>query len=120
LRQRLALAGSVADRTRLQVARRAFRSPRFSAIRRQWIAEGNRAVFLATSPVPRDTLDRRRASVECLELPHAYEHLFVLARQAARRSSQNGGDEALGMSGPPSAAGLKKWRAFQGCDSRRG
>jgi hypothetical protein len=89
--QPLALAGSVADRTRLQVARRAFRSPRFSAIRRQWIAEGNRAVFLATSPVPCDTLDRRRASVECLELPHAYEHLFVLARQAARRNSENGG-----------------------------
>jgi hypothetical protein len=97
----LRLDASVADRTRLQVARRAFRSPRFAAIRRHWIAEGSRAVFLAASPVARDTLDRRRASVECLELPHAYEHLFVLARQAARRRSQNRGDEALGMSGPP-------------------
>lgn len=57
--------------------------------------------FLAASPVPRDALDRRRASVECLELPHAYEHLFVLARQVARRRSQIRGDEALGMSGPP-------------------
>ena len=27
-------------------------------------------------------------SVECLELPHAYEHLFVLARQVARKRSQ--------------------------------
>ena len=85
--QPLALDPSVADRTRLQVARRVFRSPRFAAIRRHWIAEGSRAVFLAASPVPRDTLDRRRASVECLELPHAYEHLFMLARQAARRRS---------------------------------
>ena len=99
--QPLALDASVADRARVQAARRAFRSPRFAAIRRHWIAEGNRAVFLAASPVARDTLDRRRASVECLELPHAYEHLFVLARQVARRRSQIRGDEALGMSGPP-------------------
>jgi hypothetical protein len=97
----LSLAVSALDRARVQAARRAFRSPRFAAIRRHWIAEGNRAVFLAASPVGRDTLDRRRASVECLELPHAYEHLFVLARQVARRRSPNRGDEALGMSGPP-------------------
>ena len=32
---------SVADRARLQAARSAFRSPRFAAIRRHWIAEGN-------------------------------------------------------------------------------
>ena len=101
--QPLALDATVADRARLRAARRAFRNPRFAAIRRHWIAEGNRAVFLAASPVARDTLDRRRASVECLGLPHAYEHLFVLARQAARRRSQNRGDEALGMSGPPPA-----------------
>jgi hypothetical protein len=97
----MALHASVADRTRLQAARRAFRSPRFAAIRRHWIAEGSHAVFLAASPVPRDALDRRRASVECLELTHAYEHLFVLARQVPRRRSQGRGDEALGMSGPP-------------------
>jgi hypothetical protein len=96
-----ALDASVSDRARLQAARRAFRSPRFAAIRRHWTAEGNRAVFLAASPVARDTLDRRRASVECLELPHAYEHLFVLARKAARRKFEKQGDEALGTSGPP-------------------
>jgi hypothetical protein len=99
--QPLGLDASVADRTRLQAARTALRSPRFSAIRRQWIAEGNRAAFLAASPVPRDTLDHCRASVECLELPHTYEHLFALARQVARRQSQKRGDEALGTSGPP-------------------
>src|SRR5262245_28459187 len=96
----LALAVSASDRARVQAARRAFRSPRFAAIRRHWIAEGNRAVFLAASPVARDTLDRQRASVECLELPHAYEQLFVLARKAARRKFAKRGDEALGMSGP--------------------
>jgi hypothetical protein len=97
-----ALNVSGSDRPRVQAARRAFRSPRFAAIRRHWIAEGNRAVFLAASPVARDTLDRRRASVECLELPHAYEQLSVLARKATRRKLAKQGDEALGMSGPPS------------------
>jgi hypothetical protein len=99
--QLLASDASVEGRARLQAGRSAFRSPRFAAIRRHWIAEGNRAVFLAASPVARDTFDRRRGGVECLELPHAYEHLFVLARQVARRRSQRRGDEALGMSGPP-------------------
>jgi hypothetical protein len=100
----LPLAVSALDRARVQAARRAFRSPRFAAIRRHWFTEGNRAVFLAASPVARDTLDRRRASVEFLELPHAYEHLHVLARQVARRRSKNRGDEAPGMSGPPPPA----------------
>lgn len=99
--QPMALDASVADRVRAETARKAFRSPRFAAIRRHWIAEGSRAVFLAASPVARDALDQRRGSVECLELPHAYEHLFVLARKAACRGSQNRGDEALGSSGPP-------------------
>jgi hypothetical protein len=99
--QPLALGASVEDPARVRAARSAFRGPRFAAIRRHWIAEGSPAVFLAASPVARDALDRRRASVECLELPHAYEHLFVPARRAARRGSQDRGDEALGMSGPP-------------------
>jgi hypothetical protein len=81
----LPFAVSSSDRARLQAAQRAFRSPRFAAIRRHWLAEGNRAVFVAASPIARDTLDRRRASVECLELPHAYEHLLVLAGQVLRR-----------------------------------
>jgi hypothetical protein len=98
----LPLAVSASDRARVQAARRAFRSPRFAAIGRHWMAERSRAVFLAASPVPRDALDRRHPSVECLELPHAYEHLFVLlARQVARKRSQSRRDEALGMSGPP-------------------
>jgi hypothetical protein len=89
------------DRARLQAARKAFRSPRFAAIRRHWITEGNRAIFLTASPVARDTLERRRGSVECVELPHDYEHLFALARRVVRRRSPNRGDEALGRSVPP-------------------
>jgi hypothetical protein len=91
---------SAPDRARLQAARKAFRSPHFAAIRRHWLAEGNRAVFLAASPVARDTLERRRASVECVVLPHNYEHLFALASRVACRKGENRGDEALGMSVP--------------------
>jgi hypothetical protein len=99
--QSLALDASAADQTRMQAARTAFRSPRFAAIRRHWIAEGSRAVFLAASPVARDTLERRRASVECVVLPHNYEHLFALARRVTRRKGRDRGDEAPGMSRPP-------------------
>ena len=106
--QPLALDASAADRGRVQTARRVFRSPRFAAIRRHWLADGSRAVFLAASPVALDALERRRASVECVELPHSYEHLFILARRAARGKRRNKGDEALGMSGPPSAASMRK------------
>jgi hypothetical protein len=76
------------DRARLQAARKAFRSPRFAAIRRHWLAEGNRAVFLAASPVARDALKRQRAHVECVELPHNYEHLYALARRVGCRKGQ--------------------------------
>ena len=96
---------SAADRARLQAARKQFRSPRFAAIHRHWLAEGSRAVFLAASPVARDTIERHRSSIECVELPHNYEHLFALARRTARRRSQDRGDEALGrsVSPPPTA-----------------
>ena len=70
------------------------------------MAEGNRAVFLAASPVARDTLEPRRANVECVELPYNYEHLYALARQAARRKGQTRGDEALGNERSPSAGGV--------------
>lgn len=114
----LALAVSASDRARVHAARRAFRSPRFAAIRRHWFAEGDRAVFLAASPIARDTLDRGRASVECLELPHAYEELFVLARKAARGKFAEQGDEALGMSGPPSLDELNDSARLPGRDCR--
>jgi hypothetical protein len=39
-----------------------------AAMRRHCLGEGSRAVFMAASPVARETLDGRRASVECLEL----------------------------------------------------
>ena len=67
-------------------------APRFTALRRHWIAEGNRAILLAASPVSRDALTRQRASVECVELPHNYEHLSSLGRRGfSREGPERGG-----------------------------
>ena len=99
--QPLELDASAADRARVQAARSEFHSARFAAIRRHWLAEGSRAVFLSASPVARDALERGRATVECVELPHNYEHRFVIARRVLRGIRRNRADEALGMSGPP-------------------
>jgi len=58
---------------------RAFRGPQFSALYRRWLEVGDSALWLARSPVFRDALERREASIECVALPHAYAHLSSLA-----------------------------------------
>ena len=60
LRQQDVLASnaSAAEAARWRAARRTFRGARFVALRRHWIAEGDRAIYLAASPISRDTLSR--------------------------------------------------------------
>jgi hypothetical protein len=82
---------STAEPTRWRAARKAFRGARFVALRRHWVAEGDRALYLAASPISRDTLSRGRGSIECVELPHDYGHLFALARLGVCRKGQNEG-----------------------------
>jgi hypothetical protein len=82
---------SPAEAARWRVARRAFRGARFVALRRHWIADGDRAIYLAASPISRDTLSRGRGSVECVELPHQYGNLLALARLGVRRKGQKRG-----------------------------
>jgi hypothetical protein len=88
------------DETRLRAARKEFRAPRFTALHRRWIEEGDRVIWLAASPVSRDALTRERASVECVELPHNYDHLSSLGRRGFSPVGHARGDEARGMSGP--------------------
>jgi hypothetical protein len=90
-----------AEAARWRAARRAFRGARFVALRKHWIAEGDRAIYLAASPISRDTLSRGRGNIECVELPHDYGHLLALARLGVRRKRKNEGDEARGSSVPP-------------------
>src|SRR5688572_27582327 len=73
------------DDSRLRAARKEFRAPRFTALRRRWLAEGDRAIWLAASPVSSDALTRRRASIECVELAYKYDHLFSLGRDCCSR-----------------------------------
>jgi hypothetical protein len=93
---------SVAELSRWRATRRAFRSARFAALRRYWIAEGSRSIYLAASPISRDAMARGRGRIECVTLPHDYAHLAALARRGVRRMGKTRGDEARGSSVPPS------------------
>lgn len=79
-RQRKSAASSAPDHNsaRLAAASRAFRGPRFQALHRRWLEVGDRALWMAQSPVFRDALERGDACVECVALPHAYMHLSSL------------------------------------------
>jgi hypothetical protein len=79
------------DERRFRGARKEFGSPRFTALRQRWIEEGDRAIWLASSPVSRDALTNQRGSVECVELPHDYEHLSSLGRRVFLREGRERG-----------------------------
>lgn len=74
-------------------------------MRTRWMQDGSRAVWIATSPVARDALERGRGGIECVELPHNYEHLQVLAHRMPRPQRAGEGDEAPGSSVPPPDVG---------------
>jgi hypothetical protein len=62
-----------------------FRGPRFTHLYRRWLTEGDSA-FTPRSPGVPDALASGRAAVECVVLPHAYEHLSPLvSRRRGRR-----------------------------------
>ena len=86
---------------RWRATRRAFRGGRFAALRRYWITEGSRSIYLATSPISRDAMERGRGRVECMTMPYDYAHLLALGRRGVRRIGKTRGDEARGSSVPP-------------------
>ncbi|HMC21880.1 MAG: hypothetical protein DMG48_07420 [Acidobacteria bacterium] len=92
---------SAAEFSRWRANRRAFRAARFAALRRYWIAEGNRSIYLATSPISRDAIASGRGRIECVTLPHDFAHLVALGRRGVRRMGKTRGDEARGSSVPP-------------------
>jgi hypothetical protein len=92
---------SAAELSRWRATRRAFRGTRFAALRRYWIAEGSRSIYLATSPISRDAMARGRGRIECVTMPHHYGHLVALARRRVRRTGKTKGDEARGSTVPP-------------------
>ena len=92
---------SAAELSRWRATRRAFRSGRFAALRRYWITEGSRSIYLATSPISRDAMGRGRGRVEFMTMPHDYAHFLALGRRGVRRMGKTRGDEARGSSVPP-------------------
>ena len=71
--------------------------PRFTHLYRRWLTDEN-AALTPISPVIPEALASRRAQIECVVLPHTYDHLspLVSRRRARRRGRQQGeerGDE---------------------------
>ena len=68
---------------RLRAARRAFRGPRFIALRRLWHQLGETALLVVNSQVLRDQMERGRGTVEVVEATHDCDYLRSLAAAAA-------------------------------------
>jgi hypothetical protein len=74
-----------------------FGRPRFTHLYRRWLTEQD-AAFTPVSPSIPEALASGRAQVECVVLPHTYEHLSPLvsrrgARLRARQQWDERGDE---------------------------
>ena len=63
------------DAARLRRARRAFGAPRFRAIRRAWLQDGDRVVDVAMSTSLADAIARQSGRIERHELSRQYFHL---------------------------------------------
>ncbi len=73
---------TTAERTRLRRARRAFGAPRFRALRRAWLVDGDRVVDVAMSTSLAEAIAREDGRLECHALPRQYFHLSPLVGTA--------------------------------------
>jgi hypothetical protein len=64
---------------RLDRAVQAFERPRFSRLYRRWLRDGDHALADVSSAVISEALATGAGRVECLVLPHRYDHLSPLA-----------------------------------------
>jgi hypothetical protein len=71
-----------------------FAGPRFALLYRRWLTEGD-SVLTAVSPAIAEALGSGRAHVECVVLPHTYQHLspLVSRRRSHRRRVEDGEQE---------------------------
>lgn len=63
-------------------AQTAFAGPRFRALYRRWLMDGERVLDAVMSPVLVDVVARRMGGLECQVLPHPYMHLLPLVGTA--------------------------------------
>jgi hypothetical protein len=91
---------------RLDGAAQAFERPRFHALYRRWLREGDRAFDGASSPLISEALARGAGRVECLVLPRRYDHLAPLVdvvgsvSRGAENTEEEGNETHRGVSQP--------------------
>ncbi len=86
---------------RMREARRAFRGPRFIALRRLWQTFGETELYATTSRVLLDQMERTRGRVECVEAAQDYAYLRSLAGTKTPGRADHRGDEPPGRCVPP-------------------
>ena len=77
-RNQLAEPGARPESERYVKVSRAFRTPKYRALYRQWLMEPANTLWMAGSPVVGDAIDRGEGTVECDELSRQYLHLSPL------------------------------------------
>ncbi len=77
-RKRLAEAGAGPTETRYVEASKAFHTPKFRALYRQWLDDPTNTLWMARSTAIADAVDRGHGQVECVELSRQYLHLSSL------------------------------------------
>ena len=77
-RKRLAEPGRGAASERYVKVSVAFRTAKYRALYRQWLAEPANTLWMAASPIVADAIDRGEGTVECVELSRQYLHLSPL------------------------------------------
>lgn len=75
-----------------------FGGPRFTHLYKRWLPE-DEAALVPVSPAIPEALASGRAKIECLVLPHTYDHLSPLVsrrrtRRRGRRTGEQRGDAA--------------------------
>jgi hypothetical protein len=63
-------------------ARTAFGAPRFRALYKRWLDDGDHVLDAVVSPVLSDTVGLGKGALQCQVLPHAYLHLLSLVGKA--------------------------------------
>lgn len=77
-RQRLAAASAGSSERRFREAARAFAAPRFAALHRAWLEEGDSVIWLAQCTTLAEAVSRGEGRVETVALTHQYLHLSSL------------------------------------------
>src|SRR5207249_4052973 len=77
-RQHRQEASQSAPDERFRSASIAYRAPRFSAVFRRWLQDGDTAISAAQSFILRDALERGEGRVEFVNLTRQYFHLSSL------------------------------------------